>query len=283
MARFQSPSYQVSGTGELITRDTGFLLDVAQGRVPGYSVIDKFGVNPEITTASDPEDVWEAGGEYQFSTTDDIVSLSSSDNGDNQDIEIQGLDVDGNEVIQTITLSGQTRVALDTALWRVYRMQNEGTTDLAGTVYCYSGTTNTAGVPSGGSVIKAIISNGNNQTLMAIYTIPKGKVGFLYRGEIGIDWEGGAFSGSEFARMFYKSRRFGKVFKVKKSVSLITSGDSNYQDYRVRPDPVPALTDIKITVDEVSATMGAWATLDIMLVGEEKLSPEFLTAIGQPS
>lgn len=262
---------------------TNFLLQVQMGEVAGFSYLYKFGENPEVTTATDPEDIWEAGGVYPFSATADIVSLSSDDDGDTQDITVHGLDADGYSVIQTLTLTGQTRVALTTALWRVYRLQNVGSVDLAGNVYCYSGITNDAGVPDSGSVEKARITNGHNQTLMAIYTIPKGKVGFLVRGEGGLNYEGTPITTTEMARLSYQARQYGKVFRVLKMLSVLTSGDSNYADIRQAPDPIPALTDVKITANEVSTTLGVWATFEILLVDENKLKAGFLTAIGQPT
>lgn len=253
---------------------------IQSGQIPGYSVIDKFGENPDIDTGTDPEDVWEGGGLYNYDAagTAPIESLASNNATDTQDIKITGLDINGDEIIQTITLSGTTRVALDTNLWRVYRMENESATDLVGVVFCYVGT---GTVPSiGDPVVRAIIDNGNNQTLMALYTIPIGKVGFLYRGEIGASRS--QTSGS--VQCAYYSRRVGMAFKIKKRISVSNSGSSIFQDYRTFPDPIPALTDIKIRVEEVSANnTGAFATFDILLVDEDRLSQEFLTAINQPS
>lgn len=257
-------------------------LKVSKGQVPGHSVVDKFGKNETITTGTDPEDIWEGGGVYPYDAinTAPIVSLASNDSGDTEVISIQGLDIDGNFVEQEITLSGTTRVALTTPLWRVYRMINMGDTSLDGMVFCYTGT---GAVPSvGDSEVRAIIDDGNNQTLMCLYTIPLGKVGFLYRGEIGIEDEGNAGALAEYARCQYKSRRVGKVFTVKKEATLMVS-TGNYVDDRVFPDPIPALTDIKTECVEVSAAMGLWATFDILLVDEDQFSAEYLTAIGQPS
>ena len=268
---------------DIFRQGQSWMYQIKSGQLSGYSTIDKFGQNPLITTSTDPEDVTEIGGLYAFSDTSDIISLSSASAADSQNIEITGLVQSGVEYVQTIQLQGQTRVALDSALWRIYRMENVGSTDCAGIIYCYSDTANTAGVPSGASVKKAIIDDGNNQTLMAIYTIPLGKVGFLFRGEAGLSFDGGVAAGTQTARLFYQSRRYGQVFKVKKSISLVTAGSSNYQDVRSFPDPIPALTDIKINVAEVSADIGVWATLDILLVDENKLTTAYLTAIGQPS
>jgi len=171
-----------------------FNLAVTQGKIDGYSKIDKFGLNPTIATTSDPEDVWEGGGIYTYDADDTapIVSIASSsaaaDNG--IDIEITGLDINGDQVTQTIAL-GLTRQTLTTPLWRVYRMANVGDTALTGTVFCYTGT---GTAPSlGDSEVRAVITNGYNQTLMALYTVPAGKVGFLMRGETGMEWSGAGF------------------------------------------------------------------------------------------
>lgn len=260
-----------------------FQFEVAKGSFAGYSVQDKFGENPDVDTGT-PEDIWEGGGLYPFSAdnTADIISISSDDAADTMPIAITGLDINGVEVEQTITLQGQTRVALTTPLWRIYRMQNEGDAgeDITGQVYCYSGTEETNGTPSGASVIKALINDGNNQTQMAVYTIPLGKVGFLWRGEFGASRP----SSSGEAVCDYRSRRYGKVFKIKKRIALANSGSSIYQDARSFPDPIPALTDIVLRVESVSANnMGLFGTFDILLIDEDQLTPEFLAAIGQPS
>lgn len=256
-----------------------FELKVNQGLVEGHSAQDKFGENPDIDTGTQ-EDIWEYGGEYIYDTpgTAPIVSLISDNIADTQDIMVIGLDIDGNEVEQTLTLTGTTRVALTTPLWRVYRMSNEADIgeDLLGTVYCYTGT---GGVPAAAN-IRAIIDNGNNQTLMALYTVPLGKVGFLYRGEVGCSRSvvSGEVQGA------YFSRRVGKVFKIKKRVDTTNSGSSIYQDKRSFPDVIPALTDIKLTVESVSANnTGVFGTFDILLIDDTLFPETYLTAIGQPS
>ena len=92
-------------------------------------------------------------------------------------------------------------------------MQNDSDVgnDLNGVLYCHTDASPTAGVPAAANM-RAIIDNGNNQTLMALYTVPKGKVAFLVRGEIGASraQTSGAIQAA------YYSRRFGKVFKIKK-------------------------------------------------------------------
>jgi hypothetical protein len=260
--------------------EIGTGLSVTMGNRKGYSVVDKFGENPSIDTNTAPEDIWEGGGLYTYDTwtTAPIVSLVSDNLADTEQIRVVGLDINGNEVEQDITLTGTTRVALTTPLWRVYRMSNladEGG-DLVGVVSCYTGL---GDVPLAGET-RAIITNGNNQTLMALYTIPKGKVGFLYRGEFGMSRAQVAGS----ARCAYYSRRVGKVFTIKKRIDISGGGSSVYMDKRSFPDVIPALTDIKMTVESVSAnSTGVYGAFDIMLVDEKQLDPNYLIAIGQPT
>ena len=278
---------EINTSGETESLDNrSFELRVSMGDEDGYSVVDKFGVNLNITTTSDPEDIWEFGGIYNYDLfgTAPVMYISSSDSSDvGQSINVQGLDINGDFVEQTISTNGQNNVSLTTPLWRIYRMQN--TADfpdiLEGMLYCHTSPTNTNGVPPDASV-RALINDGNNQTLMCLYTIPKGKVAFLYRGELGLQLEGNAGALAEFAHCHYESRRFGKNFTVKKAVTCLVGGSAIYQDKRSFPDVIPALTDIKLKVEEVSQTMGIWGTFDILLVDEDKFSTEYLQAIGQP-
>lgn len=258
-----------------------FELRVELGRIPNHSTVKKFGSNPLVTTATVPEDVWEYGGEYTYDAdgTAPIVSLVSDDAADTMMIEVQGLDIDGEFVSQNITLNGTTRVALTTALWRVYRMFNTGTVDVAGTVYCY---TSTGSVPAGADV-RAIINGDNNQTLMALYTIPKGKVAFIHKGEAGLQFEAsGPQAATDFAEIHYEIRLYQGVFAVKKQFTLLSSASSIHQDRRVFPDTVPALSDIRVRVKAVSDDMGVWATFDILLIDETEFPEDYLISIGQP-
>lgn len=263
-----------------------FELAIAMGYVEGWDYIQKFGYNPLITTGTDPEDIWEGGGIYPFSANGvaDIVSISSSDAGDTQPVLIFGLTADGTDVTQTVTLNGQTRVALTTPLWRVYRMENFSYpgVDFAGTVYCYSGTTNTGGVPSGGSVEKARITVGRNQTQMAVCTIPKGKVAFLYRAEVQFGYSGTIGAGTNQVRFEFNARSYLNVFKTKKTVPLLTTGTTSHVDVRPFPDPLPALTDVKTTVAETTADVNAASTCHFWIADELNFPPAYLASIGQP-
>lgn len=260
---------------------------VAFGGIPGFGTIDKFGESPSVSI-SQPGTIWDLGTQYIYDSTEIgtapiayLVSNSAADAG--KIVSIQGLDADGCLVTQSATLNGTTNVTLTTPLWRVFRMFNESPAgnDLDGTVYCHTNPTPTAGEP-GSDNIRALIDDGNNQTLMAVYTVPRDYVGFLYRGEIGCGTEAGASSSSEFARVIYKSRLYNKNFRIKKRKLLSLNGQSGFQDVRSFPDVIPALTDIEIDVEEVSIEMRIDASFDILLIKQDRLFKEYLDSIGQP-
>lgn len=267
-----------------------FKLLVSQGRVGGHSVVDKFGENPEIDTASTPEDIWEYGGEYTFTANAGTsYYFSSSDAGDTgQDIQFQVLTVDsnGNWNLEEFTqqTAGQTKTLLTPdsgdPIVRIFRMENnaDAGNSLAGTLYVYEDDTVVAGVPQTPSLVRAIIDNGNNQTLMALYTIPTGYVGYLWKGEVGTS----RAQASGVVQASYYSRRFGKLFKIKKRFDAVNTGTSTYIDIRSFPDPIPAKTDLLLKVESVSANgIGVFGAFDILLVREDLLEDAYLTAIGQ--
>lgn len=99
-----------------------------------------------------------------YVTTNAIDKFSSSDDGDTQEIVIEGHTISGGEltfVTQTVTLAGQTETALTTPLARVTRLYNNDTTDFAGTIYVYEDDTVVAGVPQTASKIHMQVVNGN--------------------------------------------------------------------------------------------------------------------------
>lgn len=226
-----------------------YLTEIAREKVSTASFIAKFGENPDIDVATAPEDIWDFGGEYTFSTTADIDTVSSSNAGDTQVLIIYGLDTNYNDTTQVITLDGQNEVTLGTNLIRVYRMINAGSVDFAGTVYCYVGNGSTDGVPDNDVDVRAIIINGNNQTLMAIYTVPAGKTGRYVHAQFGMVR---ALS-TNYAEFETKARPFGSVFQVKAHVGTVNTGNS-IADYRLGiAETIPEKTDLKMTCIDVSA------------------------------
>lgn len=237
-------------------------LSIAQGKVSGTSSVRKFGDNPDIDTSSTPEDIWEYGGTYNFSTTADIDSVSSSNAGDNQVMRVYGLDTNWNEVVQDVTLNGQTRVALTTPLIRSYRAYNTSGTDLAGIFYVYVNTAISSGVPTDGTKVRAVVDSHHNQTLMAIYTIPAGKTAYFMSAYVSL-----SSSKTSGATMTFRARLFGGVFRIVNKIGIQSTGSSHFIREPAIPGTFPEKTDILIRCEDVTANgTSISAGFDLVLV-----------------
>ena len=215
-------------------------LSIPSGRIPYSASVNKFGHADDFDTGDGEVTTWDGANDaatlnqmqYTYSTTAVIDKLSSSDNSDTEVIEIQGLDANYALTTQNATLTGQTQVTLTTPLIRVFRMKNVGSTDLAGTVYCYEDGTATAGVPDTLADTRSVILGSNNQTLQAMYTVPAGKTAYMTK------WDAFTAGASRSADYDVKlmARSPGGVFQIKHHASMLDGGAGHlpvdYKPYR---------------------------------------------------
>src|SRR5210317_1793289 len=165
-------------TGGSTVGDIPFYLAVQQGKVPGYTMVNKFGYNPSIGSLAF-ETIWETGGNYPWQSTAVTVDVVSDDTNDDvagtgaRTLRIQGLDGSYNLAEETVDMDGTTTVSTTQTFLRVFRMSVE----TAGTSGNNVG--NISVTYTGGSDVAATIAEGNGQTLMAVYTIPAGKTGYI--------------------------------------------------------------------------------------------------------
>lgn len=242
--------------GNLRVVDAGSGLAISKGEVQGTTFVHKFGNAPDFDTTDGIITVWDGADDsdinqmiYQYSSTADIDTISSSDNGDTQDIELNGLDTDYNLVTQTVQLLGQTAVPLTTPLVRLFRMKNVNSSDNAGYVYGYVSTAISGGVPTDSTKVRAVIQPGANQTLMAVYTIPAGKTGYLR------DFFGAVAGANKTSNYILdvRVRPFGEVFQLKHRTSLSDNGTSYIQHKYESPEDLSEKTDIEIQVSLTAA------------------------------
>lgn len=268
----------VTNDGDLTISDNSNGLSISEGNVEGKTFVHKFGEAPDFDYGDGVVTVWDGADDggvnemlYNYSTTAAIDSISSNNALDTQVIKLQGLDENYELVTQEATLNGQTRVALTTPLRRVFRLKNDGLTDLNGYVYVYENTALTAGVPTDTTKVRAVIQNGFNQTLMAVYTIPAGKTGYLR------DWYAsiaGASKDSSYviqlrAREYSDADSAHKAFQLKHISSVIDGGTTYIQHCYTEPEKFTEKTDIEIRVRATAtgATGAAFsAGFDIVLV-----------------
>lgn len=263
---------KVTHDGNLTVSDNSSGLSIAEGHVSGKTFIHKFGNAESFSSGDNLITVWDGADDvgidqmvYQYSTIADIDSLSCENDGDVFDIEIQGLDVNYNVVIQTITLTGQTRKVLDINLIRVFRMKNVGSVNNAGHIYCYVDVLLAVGIPTDSTKIRAVIQPENNQTLMAIYTIPNGKTGYMR------SWFAG-FAGAKKSTDYIielRARPFGQVFQIKHKSSLVEGATSYFQHSYVEPEMFNEKTDIEMRADITAVSVtgaSVSAGFDIVLI-----------------
>lgn len=239
-------------------------LEIAKGNISGHSSIEKFGTNADVDTATTPEDVWSQGGVKTFSATANIDGISSSDNGDTQDITVIGLADGYGEVTQTFALTGQTTKVIPIPLIRVYRALNANGTNFVGDIYIYiNGATVVAGVATVQTEVRLKVDAGDNQSLTAIYTIPAGKTGYLNFYHVSM----AKLTPATALVCALRIRPFGGVFLTKDIGAAATTGNNTYiREYKT-PLKIDEKSDVKLVIDAVTSNDTAVAgAFDIVLV-----------------
>lgn len=248
--------------GYLAISDNSSGLSIAQGNVTGLSFIHKFGNAPDFDQSDGQVTIWDGAEDgaawelmnYIYSSTADIDSISSSNAGDNHNINIQGLDADYNLIVQSVTLNGQTRVPLATNLIRVFRAFNESSTDFVGHIIVYVNTGLAGGVPIDNTKIRLVIDPIHQQTRMALFTIPSGFTGYMR------DWyasTSGANKNTNYPITLI-AREFGGVFRTKHTSALSDTGTSSYQHNYNEPEIFTEKADIEMRVEVIGVgTTGA--------------------------
>lgn len=223
-----------------------------------YNVFNKFGAandfdagDGEITIWDGAEDntAWELMN-YVYSTTAAIDTISSNA-ADTVDIEIQGLD-DGYELlVQTVTLSGTASVPLTTPLRRIFRAKNVGSSNLAGHVFVYEAGATTGGVPDTNADIRCVVHPENNQTEMAIFTVPSGYTAYLK--EVYVHTAGASRSAEYLYRL--KARPLGQVFQLKYRGTMSDDVDGGHAHEFSYPVSFKEKTDIELTCEILTSAV----------------------------
>lgn len=229
--------------------------DIAEGNVPGHTAVRKFGHNS--TVGATLEEVWDYSISYTYMTTASTLYLSSDDAGDTQPYEIQGLDSLWNYQTVTQEANGLTFVEIPGEWIRVFRVKNVGTTDNAGNIYVSDDNTDAGGdgIPDTASSVKAMITAGLNQTLMAIWAVPDGNTkAYLTKFYA-------ATSSQKATEVHLYVRPYGGVFQIKKLITIFAGYSEISYDF---PLPIPAKSDVIIKASasggggEVSAGFDLW-------------------------
>ncbi len=239
----------ISASNPLDVLGQDFWLKVAEGAVPGYSCIHKYGMNPDIDSGSGFEALWNGGGAYTGfnATAAELVTVVSDNAADDsagtgaQTITLHGLDGTGAEVSETVTMDGATPVDSVNSYWRLPRAKvvNVGSGGVnAGTITIAQKVT-TANV-------FAAVPAGYGTTMIGCYTVPLAKTDRM------IGWYA-TLTGRTAADVIVKLKKragAGKAWQVMEQISLRSAGTSSVlRTFTIPKDTLSALTDIFIEAE----------------------------------
>lgn len=223
----------------------------------GFSVIHRFGYNPDVDSGTLPEDVWDGGGVYSFPTQLQLIQAVSDSANDApagtgmRTLIVIGLNEDWIATSDVIQLQGTTPVNGTVMFLRVLRMfgssfgstgENQGTVAVTGTVDT--------------SLTFAQINPTNGQTMQAITTVPDERDVCLYHWTATLARTGtpsGAMAVVEL--MFrYNADEADSGWRVQQIMGLAATGSSGLT---VKWEPclnIPSRTDIRVRVIEGTDT-----------------------------
>lgn len=154
------------------------MLDISRGLLVGIRHVNKFGRNPDVDAVAH-EEIWDGGGPY-VPPTDARIHGTISDNDEDgvggdgaRTVLWMGLDENWDEVEELVILTGQTPVYTMTTFRRIHRgkvMSAGSSQNNIGTILAVAAVDGTT---------SAQISPGVGSTLMAIYTVPRNKTGYI--------------------------------------------------------------------------------------------------------
>ncbi len=240
-------------------KDVGLLIPM--GVYPGITSINKFGRNIAVASGAS-EEIWDGSAVYVFPATALMVKLSQTTDQTalrGETVEIQGLDANWAAVTQEVVLDGTlttTAVVLATPLIRAFRMRVLSAVAPDSTVRLHN---------SAESQDYAIIGVGNNQTLMAIYTVPAGHTAYM-KNVYATYLPGGGAPTALTVKLFSKDNANGYVKHVCHISGLAIAGTS---DFTKKFRPYKKFTekmDIFVELTTVGAAADVSAGFDLIIV-----------------
>ena len=235
---------------------------VVAGYSSDHTFNHKFGAVPQLsinTTGS----IWDIPNTlYPWTALDTpmVVNVERNDAADNGLIvTIQGLDSDWNFQEEQITITGADQVG--TKLWR--RVNRAFVT--SGTATINVGEIDIEAGAAGGTTV-ARISADLGQTLMSVYTIPAGYIGYLYHGTMTVQANADATG-----FMFVRRNTVGTIFRVAHTFEV--AGGSQYDYTFSFPPPIPEKSDIDVRANVRTNNARVTAAFDVLLVENDPEAP----------
>src|SRR6056300_1940768 len=206
-----------------------FELQVSRGQISYHAPLFKFGSNSAVSNTE--ETVWDAGGLYAYPASALAMTVTSAGGATDEDVKVlvSGLDTNYLEVSQEVTLNSSGVATTTLTFRRVFRAYVSGDQAPTGNI----------AIANGGTTY-AQISAGENQTLMAVYTVPAGKSLYVNKG---IATHGTATSGGVFMTVRFLVRNEGEVFRTAVKVDV---SESEIIYPFSQPIKIPEKSDIEV-------------------------------------
>lgn len=241
-----------------------FDLQIARGQIAYHYPLFKFGFNGDVDDSL--ETVWAQGGLYSYLSAATVLKVSSSSLDDSatgtgaRRVKLFGLDADYNEISEVVQLAGQTAINTSNSFLRITRMvvQTAGTGGQnAGVIYAGTGSVS-SGVPANKY---ATIAVGDNQTLMALWTVPAGHTAYMNQVDITV----ATTQNNKYCTTHLVARPFGGVFQVKDK--FVKAESSHHQEYKY-PLEFAEKTDIEVRAigDSAGADIAISAGMDFVYI-----------------
>jgi hypothetical protein len=152
-----------------VGKNEPFELQISRGQILNHEIRNIFGWQPSTTTTFIP--LWENATAYTYPTSAlpmTVTSASASDNGGT--VTIIGLDINYNEISETVVANSTTAPVTTKGFFRINDV-----------IYADTGTNvGIITISNGGTTYAKILAGvGRNQA--SIYTVPAGKCFYLYR------------------------------------------------------------------------------------------------------
>jgi len=224
------------------------ILRLEAGTIPGFKRYKKFGRAPTLVNGQWGT-IWDGNVDYPYADVN-LVSptLVSTNAGDTQTINIEGVDEDFQYVNMDVVLTGDTPVSLPEDIMLPFRMENMSADSLAGTVSLSVGATDYAIIRNG--------ANEYNQTQMAIMVVPAGYYGLVTK-------VGFSYAGNNTGEVNYRSKSFGGAWKTKRPLD-INEVYSEEVDFFF---PEKTILDVRAKPSTANTSASAW--FDLILVEKE--------------
>ena len=230
--------------------DYPYYLQVSRGLVDGHERVFKFGFNDEIQNTE--ETIWDTGGIYVYPSTALAMTATSASGATDSGVQItiQGLDASYNEVSEEVTLNGSGTATTTQTYLRVYRAFISGSTAAVGNV-----------VISNGGTTYALIAAVEQQTLMALWTVPAGYTAYLFQLDVTAYTE----QNNKFGTIRVVTREYNGVFRTQNKFD-ISAGV--YSQTIQAPQPIPEKTDVEFraVASSLNADLSVSAAFDIIYI-----------------